>query len=193
MGSHFREADGGNNNPHLPHLGRAGQPYARSVQGKTTLPLHERPDPGLVFDTLLRRRQTELHPGGNSSMAFAFASIITHSLFRTDPRNPNLNNTSSYLDLSPLYGVDVASQKAVRAQDGSGKLFPDVFSEERLMLLPPSVSALLVIFNRNHNYIAQQLLSINERQTWRPLSSFGDGDPALLQQDEVSPRFRSFS
>ncbi|KZT36643.1 heme peroxidase [Sistotremastrum suecicum HHB10207 ss-3] len=184
MGSQFREADGGNNNPHLPNLGRAGQPYARSVQGKYTIPYHELPDPGLVFDTLLRRRHAEPHPGGNSSMTFAFASIITHSLFRTDPKNPNVNNTSSYLDLSPLYGVDTATQKAVRLQDGSGKLHPDVFAEERLMLLPPSVSALLVIFNRNHNYVAQQLLCINERQAWRQLSSFRQDDPALLQQDE---------
>lgn len=39
-----------------------------------------------------------------SSMIFAFASIVTHSLFRTDPKDMDINLASSYLDLSPLYG-----------------------------------------------------------------------------------------
>jgi linoleate 10R-lipoxygenase len=39
-----------------------------------------------------------------SSAIFAFASIVTHSLFRTDYKNMNINNANSYLDLSPLYG-----------------------------------------------------------------------------------------
>jgi len=39
-----------------------------------------------------------------SSLIFAFASIVTHSLFRTDTKNIFINNASSYLDLSPLYG-----------------------------------------------------------------------------------------
>ena len=34
----------------------------------------------------------------------AFASIVTHSLFRTDLKDWTINNASSYLDLSPLYG-----------------------------------------------------------------------------------------
>ncbi|KZS86927.1 heme peroxidase [Sistotremastrum niveocremeum HHB9708] len=184
LGTEFRDADGGRNNNYFPNLGRAGQPYARGVPGKTPIPYHELPDPGLVFDTLLKRRKLEAHPGGNSSLTFAFASLITHSLFRTNPYNMNINDTSSYLDLSPLYGVDQTSQNAVRQKDGTGSLYPDVFSEERLGLLPPSVSALLCIFNRNHNYIAANLLTINERKRWKPISSFSPNDPALLQQDE---------
>lgn len=39
-----------------------------------------------------------------SSLIFAYASIVTHSLFRTDLSNMYMNNASSYLDLSPLYG-----------------------------------------------------------------------------------------
>jgi len=44
------------------------------------------------------------HSGGMSSLIFAFASIVTHSLFRTDTKNIDINNASSYLDLSPIYG-----------------------------------------------------------------------------------------
>jgi linoleate 10R-lipoxygenase len=120
----FRHADGSGNNLENPELGRSGTPYARSVQGKYGLPRSSLPDPGLVFDTILKRQrvsflfhivvpktvielyglQQKNHPGGMSSMIFAYASIVTHSLFRTDLKNIYINNASSYLDLSPLYG-----------------------------------------------------------------------------------------
>jgi linoleate 10R-lipoxygenase len=99
-------------------------------------------------------------------MTFAFASLVTHSLFRTDSENWGKNNASSYLDLSPLYGSDQKEQDAVRVKDGRGLLHPDVFSESRLVFLPPASGALLVIWNRNHNYIAQNLLKINEQKKW---------------------------
>lgn len=51
----FRTADGSNNNPDCPNMGKAGTPYARSVQQAGPLPLNQLPDAGLVFDTLLRR------------------------------------------------------------------------------------------------------------------------------------------
>ncbi len=50
----FRAADGAGNNPEWPDLGRSGQPYARSVQGKHPQPANALPDPGLVFDELLK-------------------------------------------------------------------------------------------------------------------------------------------
>jgi linoleate 10R-lipoxygenase len=118
----FRQADGGMNNLHEPDMGRAGTRYARSVQSKKCIPASSLPDPGLIFDTLLKARdvcclpvlppchlltqfvQRVDHKGGNSSLAFAFASLVTHSLFRTNPFDWTTNDTSSYLDLSPLYG-----------------------------------------------------------------------------------------
>lgn len=96
--------------------------------------------------------QFKKHPGENSSLTFAFASIVTHSLFRTDIEDWTKNNTSSYLDLSPLYGINQAQQDSVRNRGlGRGLLYPDTFAEERLGFLPAAVSALLVIFCRNHN------------------------------------------
>ena len=38
-------------------MGKAGMPYARSVQQMHPLPLNRLPDASLVFDTLLRRQQ----------------------------------------------------------------------------------------------------------------------------------------
>ncbi|KAK7681445.1 hypothetical protein QCA50_015537 [Cerrena zonata] len=163
----FRSADGSGNNPLCPGLGQAGMPYARSVQSKHPLPPHLLPDTGLVFDALLKARDFKPHPGGNSSMTFAYASLVTHQLFRTDPRDMSKNNTTSYLDLSVLYGYSQAQQDSVRDKEkGRGLLYPDTFSEDRLIFVPPAATALLVLFSRNHNYIADMLLKINERKRW---------------------------
>ena len=85
-------------------------------------------------------------------MTFAFASLVTHQLFRTDPKDMTINNTSSYLDLSILYGNSQEDQDAVRDKaPGKGLLYPDAFSEDRLIFVPPAATALLVLFSRNHN------------------------------------------
>ena len=48
--------------------------------------------------------------------------------------------------------ADQAAQDLVRDKvSGRGILYPDTFSEERLTLLPPAASVLLVLFSRNHN------------------------------------------
>ncbi|CAE6469047.1 unnamed protein product [Rhizoctonia solani] len=164
----FRQADGSRNNVFIPSLGQAGTPYARTCQGKHPLPIPSLPESALVFDELLKATgQRAEHPGKNSSLTFAFAAIVTHSLFRTDPKNWNKNNTSSYFDLSPLYGSNQAEQDAVRIKDGRGRLYPDTFSEGRLVFLPPASAALLVLWNRNHNYIADTILGINEQDKWK--------------------------
>lgn len=63
----FRTADGSNNNPDFPDLGKAGTPYARSVQQGNPLPRNQLPDAGLVFDTLLRRDEVRSHWSQNHS------------------------------------------------------------------------------------------------------------------------------
>ncbi|KAF4571708.1 hypothetical protein EYR40_008225 [Pleurotus pulmonarius] len=181
----WREADGSNNNLQDPDYGRSGRPYSRSAQGQSGLPVTALPDPGLIFDTLLRRRELKSHPGGLSSMILAFASIVTHSLFRTDHADVSINNASSYLDLSPVYGDNQADQDKVRDKDqGRGLLYPDTFHEERLIFLPPATSTLLVLFSRNHNLIADKILKINERKRW---TDPPPTDPAAraLQDEEI--------
>src|SRR5437763_1051904 len=69
--------------------------------------------------------------------------------------------TSSYLDLAPLYGSSQAEQDLVRTFK-DGKLKPDCFSEKRLLGFPPGVACILIMFNRFHNYVAEQLAVINE-------------------------------
>ncbi|CAE6439578.1 unnamed protein product [Rhizoctonia solani] len=167
LGERFRRADGSGNNIHIPSLGQAGTTYARTCQGKHRL--ESLPDPSEVFEQLLKSptKKRDPHPNGNSSLTFAFASLVTHSLFRTDPRDWNKNNTSSYLDLSPLYGSNQEEQDSIRIKNGFGRLHPDTFSEGRIVFLPPAAAALLVMWNRNHNFIAEEILSRNEEGRWK--------------------------
>jgi hypothetical protein len=95
-------------------------------------------------------------------MLFYLAIIIIHDVFKTDPMDPNRSDTSSYADLTPLYGNNIEAQKQVRTMV-DGKLKPDCFSDSRILGFPPGVSAFLICFNRFHNYAATQLALINEK------------------------------
>ncbi|EGN96758.1 hypothetical protein SERLA73DRAFT_93339 [Serpula lacrymans var. lacrymans S7.3] len=180
----FRTADGSYNNPDVPDLGKAGTPYSRSVQQANPQPRNQMPDAGLVFDTLLKRKEFVKHPAGLSSMMFSFAALVIHSVFRTDHKNPSINLTSSYVDLAPLYGNDQETQDKLRLRDGRGLLYPDVFAEDRLLLLPPAVCVILVLFSRNHNYIAKRLLEINERGKWFDPSTLTEAK-RVKQEEEI--------
>lgn len=155
----YRTADGSNNNIMYPGLGAAGSHYARTVA-----PKHQRntelPDPSIIFESLLARKgSAKEHPAKVSSALFHFATIIIHDLFHTVDET-RLKN-SSYLDLGPLYGNNWEEQKRVRTFK-DGLLKKDVFAEPRLLGQPPGVCALMIAFNRFHNYIVQELAIINE-------------------------------
>jgi linoleate 10R-lipoxygenase len=88
--------------------------------------------------------------------------------------------TSSYLDLSPLYGSSQKEQDAMRTFK-DGKLKPDCFSETRLLGFPPGVGCILIMFNRFHNYVADQLPVINENGRFTK-----PGDALTPEQKEKS-------
>ncbi|KAJ9312670.1 heme peroxidase [Paecilomyces variotii] len=162
LGSEFayRQADGSNNNIMAPHIGQAGSSYARSVRPKTMLP-GALPEPDVLFDCLLERKKFKEHPNKISSILFYIASIIIHDIFLTDHEDYTRSLTSSYLDLSPLYGNNQEEQNAVRTFR-DGKLKPDCFSSKRVLGFPPGVGVLLIMFNRFHNYVVENLAKINE-------------------------------
>ncbi|KAH7311220.1 linoleate diol synthase [Stachybotrys elegans] len=181
---HYRMPDGSFNNILEPHLGRAGTPYAKSVRSSKRL--HGvRPDPGQLFDLLMARGDDfKENPAGISSMLFYHASIIIHDIFRTSRSDPNKSDTSSYLDLAPLYGSSLRDQLKIRTML-EGKLKPDTFSEKRLLGQPAGVNVMLVLYNRFHNYVADVLLKINEggRFTLGPSSTPEARAKALAKQD----------
>lgn len=158
----YRMPDGSYNNILAPNLGKAGTPYARSVRAIKRL--HGvKPDPGLLFDLLMARddKHFQENPAGISSMLFYHASIIIHDIFRTNRTDPNKSDTSSYLDLAPLYGSSLQDQLEIRTMK-EGLLKPDTFHEKRLLGQPAGVNVMLVLYNRFHNYVADILLKINE-------------------------------
>lgn len=156
----YRSADGSFNSLVHPQLGAAGTPYARTVK-PSTIQTPARPDPGVIFDSVMVRKHRELHPNRISSVLFYLASIIIHDCFKTDHRDYANSMTSSYLDLSPLYGSNQAEQDLMRTHE-NGMLKPDSFSEARLLFFPPGVGVLLIMFNRFHNHVVENLAAINE-------------------------------
>ncbi|EDN03804.1 hypothetical protein HCAG_01669 [Histoplasma mississippiense (nom. inval.)] len=69
--------------------------------------------------------------------------------------------TAMIIHLAPLYGSNQEEQNTVRTFKG-GKLKPDCFSEKRILGFPPGVGVLLIMFNRFHNYVVENLALINQ-------------------------------
>ncbi|KAJ5728443.1 hypothetical protein N7493_004773 [Penicillium malachiteum] len=183
----YRSADGSNNNPTLPWLGAANTAYCRTIPPLTIQP-SGLPDPGLIFDSLFARQEFTPHPNKVSSVFFDWASLIIHDIFQTDYRQQHLNKTSAYLDLSILYG-DVKEQQDLIRSHKDGKLKPDCFSEGRLNALPPACGVLLVMLNRFHNHVVEQIAEINENGRFtkpkaRPGLSDADLEKAWVKRDE---------
>jgi hypothetical protein len=165
----YRMADGSWNNPMNPQLGAAGSYYARTCR-PGILPLGAQPDPSLIFETIMRRTNYRKHPNNVSSVLWYWATIIIHDLFWTDYADMNRTKTSSYLDLSPLYGSNQDMQDSVRTfKDGLMK--PDSYADKRLHGMPPGCSVILIMFNRFHNYVATNLAAINEGGRFTPPQS----------------------
>ncbi|CAF3113665.1 unnamed protein product, partial [Rotaria sp. Silwood2] len=182
-GYQWRSTDASNNNLAFPTVGQSVQKFVQTCRSKR--PQAEAlPDPALIFDELLIRcsgkdgkfRKNESHVSSN---LFYFATLITHDLFNTDERDRSVNTTKSYADLSPLYGWTKKTQDSVRT--GKDRLLkPDQFADNRFWLQTAGVTTLLVLFNRNHNYMAEKLLQIDENYRFSSLRE-QERDEALFQ------------
>ncbi|KAG1053066.1 hypothetical protein G6F43_004828 [Rhizopus delemar] len=186
-GHHFRTADGSQNSPLFPEVGKAGSNYVMSVT--TSSDNNENLPPAKeVFDKLLRRPDGEFTPNKNgiNMMLLYLAVVISHDLFHTDYNDPRRNLTTSYLDLSLLYGNNREQQVSYRQMKG-GLLKPDQWHDKRLVIQPPGVSALMVMFSRNHNYIAKKLLEINENERF----SYGPGKALTTEEEQDEHLFQT--
>ncbi|CAI6334735.1 unnamed protein product [Periconia digitata] len=181
--SRYRRHDGGDNNPWNPEMGKAGSPYSRSVPPlKTKGP--NLPNVEDVYETLLKREGPfRKHPSGLNRLFFSFATVVIHECFQTSRKDPWINETSSYVDLSTLYGNTEKEQLRVRTYK-SGLIYPDSIASERIMMMPPGVVAVLLMFSRNHNYIAESLLSINEDGKYKPWDKL-DEDGQKWQDNDI--------
>lgn len=171
--SRYRRHDGGGNNPWHPEMGKAGSPYSRNVP-----PMKPKgpnlPDVEAVYDALLRREGPfRKHPSGLNRMFFAFATVVIHECFQTSRKDPFINETSSYVDLSTLYGNTGEEQERVRTYE-NGLIHPDSVASERIMMMPPPVVAVLIMFSRHHNFIAKSLIQVNEDGKYKPLDELDE-------------------
>ena len=120
-------------------------------------------------------------------MLFYLASIIIHDCFHTSHTDFTISETSSYLDLGPLYGSNAEQQMSVRAKK-DGLLKPDCFADKRILGFPPGVGLLLIMFNRFHNHVAKNLAKIDENQRFSVLLKDHGGFKGIRsQQDETPP------
>ncbi|KAG9251079.1 heme peroxidase [Emericellopsis atlantica] len=158
--SKYRRPDGWGNNPVMPELGARGHTYARSVKPKH-VQLGAQPDPEAIFEAIMARDGFRKNPNNVSSILWYWATIIIHDLFWTNMQDQNKNDTSSYLDLAPLYGNTQEQQDSIRTFK-DGMLKPDTFADKRLIGNPPGVIIILLMFNRFHNHVATNLADINE-------------------------------
>ena len=169
----YRRHDGGGNNPWHPEMGKAATPYSRSVP-----PMKPKgpslPDVESVYEALMKRNGSfREHPSGLNRLFFSFATVVIHECFQTSRKDPWINETSSYVDLSTLYGNTENEQNRVRTYE-NGTIWPDSVASERIMMMPPGVVAVLLLFSRNHNQIAEGLLSVNEEGKYRPWQSLDE-------------------
>jgi hypothetical protein len=133
------------------------------------------PDPELVYEQLLRRPDEVFrkHPSGLNRLFFSFATIVIHECFQTNRKNQWINETSHYVDLSTLYGNTEKEQVRVRTYN-NGTIYNDSIASERILLMPPGVVALAVLFSRNHNTIVSNLLSVNEKGKYKDWDSLDE-------------------
>ncbi|KAF2730283.1 heme peroxidase [Polyplosphaeria fusca] len=179
----YRRHDGGGNNLWWPEMGKAGSPYARNVP-----PMKPKgpnlPDPEAVYEALLKRKGPfRKHPSGLNRLFFSFATVVIHECFQTSRKDHWINETSSYVDLSTLYGNTQVEQKRVRTYE-NGLIFPDSIASERIMLMPPGVVAVLIMFSRNHNQIAESLFQVNEAGKYKPWAEL-DAEGKKWQDEDI--------
>ena len=181
----YRSGDGSGNNFIFPKLGAANMPYAKSVAPRTVRP-GALPDPELIFDAIYAREKFKPNPNKVSSIFFDWASLVIHDLFQTDHHDFNISKTSSYLDLSTLYGDVQEEQDQIRTFK-DGKLKPDCFSESRLLAFPPACGVMLIMLNRWHNYVVENLAAINENGRFtKPSGRDRMGQPLSPEQLEAA-------
>lgn len=185
LGPEFRyhSADGSNNNPLRPKLGAAGEPYSR-----TTSPMHTKgpylPAPEMVFEQLLRRREFTPHKSGLNRFFFSFANMVIHEIFRSDPKHQHINRTSSYVELSVLYGDSQDEQDKVRTKV-QGRIWPDTFSSSRVMMMSPGIIAVAIMFSRHHNYLAQRLFEVNETGKYKAWEDLSTDEERTWQDNDI--------
>jgi hypothetical protein len=117
----YRQADGSFNSFIYPDAGKSETPYSICTQSRY-VPTKV-PNASEVIKELFSRKPDTFKPSTinlNANFTY-FITLLIHDFYYSDPKNPEINKTTSYLDLSPLYGYNAQRQHAVRSHI-NGKL-----------------------------------------------------------------------
>jgi len=66
------------------------------------------------------------HPASPSSLMISFVVLVIHIVSNETHKRVDINETSSCVDLSPLYGVNSEAQDDICIRDCRGILKPDI-------------------------------------------------------------------
>lgn len=160
----WRAYDGSGQYPALPFLGGAGAPYSLCV--KSTHEFKSLPAAADVVRKLHVRSPAtggfQAHPNDVSAVLLAFASLVARELGMGGDDAGGAaagagatNGMSSYLDLQMLYGVSVEECAAVR-EGAAGRIKADA-AARRGACGGAAAEALLTVFSRNHNHVAEHV------------------------------------
>jgi len=177
----YRQADGSSNSFIYPDAGKADTPYSICTQSYY-VPTKV-PDAKEVITDLFARETFKTSTINLNANFSYFITLLIHDFYYSDPNNPEINKTTSYLDLSPLYGYNADRQNAIRSHtDGKFKMKDNLpltlaemgnnfmqnpygmdpnkifcFGDERVSTIPP-LAVMLTIFMREHNRICDELM-----------------------------------
>lgn len=106
-----------------------------------TKAIHKNFDIAELMKLIAGPRETFVpHASNTSAFISIFAFLVVHDLFRSDTGrgddgdgkdHVSVNVNSSYLDLSPIYGYNTATQHAARTME-QGKLKDNYVADNRL-------------------------------------------------------------
>ena len=170
--SRYRRHDGGGNNPWDPEMGKAGSPYARNVP-----PMKSKgpnlPDVESVYEALLKRQGPFRKPPSGLNRLFFRLQPLSFTNASKLPGQIHLSTRHRAMLISVPCMATQKEQKRVRTYQ-NGTIFPDSVALERIMMMPLDVIAVLLMFSRNHNHIAESLLSVNEVGKYKPWESLDE-------------------
>ena len=146
---------------------------------------------GSALSVMLVYHATIIIHGQYPNLLRTSFSDLWLDIFRTNDKDKNISNSSSYRDLSPLYGCTNEMQRKVRDDKYKlGLLKPNTFAEDRLLRQPPGVCIMLVMYNRYHNYAARQLRRINENDRFSIPKRF-TGERLAATAKQCIPAFKT--
>ena len=157
----WRAASGAGQYPKLPFLGGAGAPFSLLVKG--TRAMDHLPPPIDVVRRLHARPSADAfasHPNDVSGVLAAFAELARKEIGAGSDSGSSRCEMSSYFDLQMLYGTSAEECAAIRTFEG-GKITPDA-AARRGACDSAAAAALLVVFSRNHNLIADHVTSAGD-------------------------------